>query len=121
MKNQDAQVEFEKPPGHGRPPHPWKDVPLAQWNDRRWQLSHRLNTVGDFAQVIHLTPEKVEGCLAPGLLCVDVTPCFASLMDPEDPACPVRLGQLGQIGENGSNGYHLELQIPVLLNTEGER
>ena len=91
MKNQDIQAEFEEPPGHGRPPPSWEDVPLAQWNDWRWQLSHRLNTVEDFVQVIRLTPEEVEGLAAPGLFRVDVTPYFASL------------------------------KIRVLLNTEGER
>lgn len=213
MKNQDTQVEFEEPPGHGRPPHPWEDVPLTHWNDWRWQLSHRLNTVEDFVQVIRLTPEEVEGLSTPGLLRVNVTPYFASLMDPDDSTCPIRwqviptsreltpfeaeledslaedahspvpglvhrypdrvlmlvttqcashcrfctrsrmagnphaqfssvdherqlayingdqlrfqtdavLGQLGQTGGNGDNGHQPELQIPVLLNTEGER
>jgi lysine 2,3-aminomutase len=89
-ENECARTELEEPPGHGRPPHPWEDVPLAQWNDWRWQLSHRLNTVEDFVQVIRFTPEEVEGLSAPGLLRVDVTPYLASLMDPEDPACPIR-------------------------------
>ena len=40
--------------------------------------------------MIHLTPEEVGGLSAPGLLRVDVTPYFASLMDPEDSTCPVR-------------------------------
>jgi lysine 2,3-aminomutase len=72
------------------PPHPWEDVPLAQWNDWRWQLSHRLNTVEDFARVVDLTPEEVAGLSAPGRFRVDVTPYFASLMDPHDPSCPIR-------------------------------
>ncbi|MFO7741832.1 MAG: lysine 2,3-aminomutase [Anaerolineae bacterium] len=74
----------------GKPPQPWEDVPLAQWNDWRWQLSHRLNTVEDFARVIDLTPEEVAGLSAPGRFHVDVTPYFASLMDRSDPACPIR-------------------------------
>ncbi len=44
MKDQDIQVEFEEPPGHERPPYPWEDAPLAQWNNWRWQLFHGLNT-----------------------------------------------------------------------------
>jgi lysine 2,3-aminomutase len=74
MKDQDIRVEFEQPPGKGRPPYLWgEDVPFAQWNDWRWQLPHRLNTVEDFAQVIHLTPEEVGGLSAPGFLHVDAT------------------------------------------------
>ena len=85
-----THTESEEPPGQGRPPYPWEDVPLAQWNDWRWQLSHRLNTVEDFAQVIRPTPDEVVGLSAPGHFRVDVTPYFASLMDPEYHMCPIR-------------------------------
>lgn len=90
MKIEDSQSESQEPPGHERPPFPWNDVPLAQWNDWRWQLSHRLNTIEDFARVIHLTPEEEAGLSSPEHFRVDVTPYFASLMDPDDPACPIR-------------------------------
>ena len=76
------------------PPHPcvtlWADVSDQQWNDWRWQLTHRLNTIDDFARVIRLTPEEVAGLSAPGHFRVDVTPYFASLMNPDDPNCPIR-------------------------------
>ena len=84
------EQEFEEPPGQRRLPYPWQDVPFAQWNDWRWQLSHRLNTVDDFAQVLRLTPDEVAGLSAPGRFRVDVTPYFASLMDADDPSCPIR-------------------------------
>jgi lysine 2,3-aminomutase len=80
----------QEPPGSEEPPHPWEDVPLTRWNDWRWQLANRLNSAEDFAQVTRLTPEEVEGLSAPGRFHVDVTPYFASLMDPEDPTCPIR-------------------------------
>ncbi|MDW8396394.1 MAG: lysine 2,3-aminomutase [Anaerolineae bacterium] len=80
-------------PPQGRTPRPaiWADVPDAQWDDWRWQLSHRLNTVEDFARIINLTPEEIAGLSAPNKFRVDVTPYFASLIDPDDPDCPVRL------------------------------
>jgi lysine 2,3-aminomutase len=82
-------LEPEEPPGHSSP-LPWKDVPPAQWNDWRWQLSNRLNTIKDFARVIRLTPEETAGLSAPGHFRADVTPYLASLMDPENPQCPIR-------------------------------
>jgi len=91
-----AENEFEEPPGEEvEEPPPrrailWPDVSDQQWNDWRWQLTHRLNTIDDFARVIRLTPEEVAGLLAPGHFRVDVTPHFASLMDPNDPNCPIR-------------------------------
>lgn len=80
-------LEEEEPPS---PPSPWGDIPLEKWNDWRWQLTHRLNTVEDFARVINLTPDEIIGLSAPGRFRVDVTPYFASLMDPDDPNCPIR-------------------------------
>ncbi|MBN1287656.1 MAG: lysine 2,3-aminomutase [Anaerolineae bacterium] len=74
------------------PPRPaiWADVPDEKWDDWRWQLAHRLNSLEDFAQIIHLTPEEIEGLTAETKFRVDVTPYFASLIDPDDPHCPVR-------------------------------
>ena len=82
--------QSEEPPGDARPPHPWEDVPLERWNDWRWQLSHRLNTVEDFARLLDLTPDEVEALSLPARFRVAVTPYFASLMDPRNPACPIR-------------------------------
>ncbi len=75
-----------------RTPRPaiWNDVPDAQWDDWRWQMAHRLNSYEDFAQFINLIPEEIEGLTAEQKFRVDVTPYFASLIDPDDPRCPIR-------------------------------
>ncbi|NDJ77908.1 MAG: lysine 2,3-aminomutase [Chloroflexi bacterium] len=93
----DAQTkEFDEPPGSGSAPKQalraaiWTDVPDDQWNDWRWQLAHRLNTLDQLAQIIHLTPEEIDGLTADDKFRVDITPYFASLIDPDDPLCPVR-------------------------------
>jgi len=67
----------------------WADVPDAQWNDWRWQLSHRLNSLEELSQIINLTEDEVEGCRSHHFR-VDITPYFASLIDPDDPNCPIR-------------------------------
>ncbi len=108
-KNELPAEEIEEPPGsassptrHNAPatvhaawprtPRPaiWAGVPDEQWDDWRWQLSHRLNSVDELAQIIHLTPEEIDGLTAQNRFRVDITPYFASLIDPDDPACPVR-------------------------------
>jgi lysine 2,3-aminomutase len=86
----ESKSEFEEPPGHGRSPHPWEHVPPEQWNDWRWQLTHRLNTMEKLRQVIHPTPEEAAALSTPGRFRVDITPYFASLMDANDPFCPIR-------------------------------
>lgn len=85
------QADASEPPDWSQvTPHPWEDVAPEQWQDWRWQLSHRLNSVEDFARVIRLTSDEIAGLSAPGHFRVDVTPYFASLMDPDDPHCPIR-------------------------------
>lgn len=68
----------------------WADVPHETWNDWRWQLSHRLNTLEELRRFINLTPEEVEGISAKDKFRLDITPYFASLIHPNDPLCPVR-------------------------------
>ncbi len=68
----------------------YRDVPDEKWNDWRWQLSHRLNTVEEIEQVLHLTPSERKALSASGLFRVDITPYFISLIDPEDPNDPIR-------------------------------
>jgi lysine 2,3-aminomutase len=88
---EEEQKELEEPPGCScTPPHPWETVPLDKWQDWRWQLANRLGSVEELAKVIRLTPEEIEGLSAPGRFRVDVTPYFASLIDPTDPSCPIR-------------------------------
>jgi lysine 2,3-aminomutase len=86
----ETQKEIEQPPGTWQPPHPWESVPADKWHDWRWQLSHRLNSRDELAQVIDLTPEETVGLSAHEHFRVDITPYFASLMDPHDPNCPIR-------------------------------
>lgn len=81
----------KEPPGYiDHPPFPWDEVAWEAWNDWRWQLKHRLQTAEDFARVLNLTPDEVVGLSAPGRFHAEVTPYFASLMDPLDPNCPIR-------------------------------
>lgn len=82
--------ELEEPPGQRRPPQPWRDVPPALWGDWRWQLRHRLSSAEELARVIRLTPEEKAALAAPARFRVAVTPYLASLIDPEDPHCPIR-------------------------------
>jgi lysine 2,3-aminomutase len=68
----------------------YEDVPDEKWNDWRWQLSHRLNSVEEINKIITLTESETKALSAPGLFRVDITPYFISLIRPEDPNDPVR-------------------------------
>ncbi|MEI7989014.1 MAG: lysine 2,3-aminomutase [Chloroflexota bacterium] len=68
----------------------YNDVPDEKWNDWRWQLSNRLNSVGEFEKMFHLTETEHRALSTPGIFRVDVTPYFASLINPDDANDPIR-------------------------------
>jgi lysine 2,3-aminomutase len=68
----------------------YADIPDEKWNNWRWQLSNRLNTVEDFEHIFPLTESEKQALSSPDLFRVDVTPYFASLIDPNDPNDPIR-------------------------------
>lgn len=69
----------------------YKGVSCEEWSDWRWQLKNRITDVETLKSVINLTADEEEGirrCL--GSLRMAITPYYASLMDPDDPGCPIR-------------------------------
>jgi lysine 2,3-aminomutase len=66
------------------------DVPGEKWNDWRWQLSHRLNSIEEIENVLRLTDSERKALQTQNLFRVDVTPYFVSLIDPDDPDDPIR-------------------------------
>lgn len=63
-----------------------------RWKDWRWQMRHRLCKLEHFQGLLQLaSPEQRGLSIAPEKFAVAVTPHFASLLDPEDPLCPLRL------------------------------
>jgi lysine 2,3-aminomutase len=63
----------------------------AQWNDWRWQMRHRLTKIDQFERLLELTESERRGLiLASEKFSVAVTPQFATLIDPQDPNCPIR-------------------------------
>ena len=78
-------LDVDGRPARRRRARLWADVPDEQWDDRRWQLSHRVDSLG---AVLTLTDEERDGVSAPGRFRVDITPHFLSLIDPDDAAGP---------------------------------
>jgi len=81
-------------------PTVWKGVTEREWNDWRWQLRHRITTVEQMEEIVHLTPEETEGIKnSKGRLAMAVTPYFASLMDATNAACPIRRQAIPRVEE----------------------
>ncbi len=68
------------------------NVTDEQWNDWRWQVKNRIETLDQLKRYIPLTEEEEEGakkCLE--TLRMAITPYYLSLIDPTNPHDPVRL------------------------------
>lgn len=78
----------------------WKDVKEEDWNDWKWQVRNRITSVEQLKQVINLTPEEEAGVKdSLRILRMAITPYFATLMDPNDPHCPIRMQAVPTIKE----------------------
>ncbi|WP_039944350.1 lysine 2,3-aminomutase [Thermicanus aegyptius] len=70
----------------------WNDVAEEEWNDWMWQLTHTIRKVEDLKQVVNLTPDEEEGVrISTMTIPLNITPYYASLMDPDDPTDPIRM------------------------------
>lgn len=87
MKNQ-----LYKPQRHWKDIPLWKNVTDEQWNDWLWQLTNTVRTLDDLKQVIDLTEDEEEGVrISTKTIPLNITPYYASLMNPTDPRCPIRM------------------------------
>lgn len=81
-------------------PKIWADVPDKDWNNWIWQQQKRIKTLEQLEQVIHVTDDERKAFeQSNSMFHMGITPYYASLMDPDDPNCPVRLQSVPQLGE----------------------
>ena len=62
-----------------------------QWNDWKWQVKNRIETFEQLKSFIPLSAEEEEGVKQSlSTLRMAITPYYLTLIDPNDPDCPVR-------------------------------
>ena len=67
------------------------NVTDAEWNDWRWQVRNRVETLEELKKYIELTPAEEEGVKKSlATLRMAITPYYLSLIDPNNPSCPIR-------------------------------
>jgi len=67
------------------------DASDEQWNDWKWQVKNRIETLDQLKKHIKLTPEEEEGVKKSlATLRMAITPYYISLIDPDNPNCPIR-------------------------------
>ncbi|MDX9859623.1 MAG: KamA family radical SAM protein [Rhodospirillales bacterium] len=67
------------------------DIGVAEWSDWRWQLRNRIRSLAQLERIFVLSQDEREAVgRHTGSLPVGITPYYASLMDRNDPAEPLR-------------------------------
>lgn len=78
----------------------WKDVPDQLWNDWHWQQRERVTRLEQLEKVVRVTPDERRAAVeTEAEFHMGITPYYAALMDPDDPACPVRLQAVPKMEE----------------------
>lgn len=87
----------------------WSDVPDAEWNDWHWQHKNRIRSLDVLEKVIEVSADERRAYDASvAKFNMAITPYYASLMDPKNPNCPVRLQSVPNMGELNADPDELE-------------
>jgi lysine 2,3-aminomutase len=79
-----------------------------QWNDWKWQVKNRIETFDQLKKYIPLTPEEEEGVKKSlETLRMAITPYYLSLIDKDNPDCPIRMQAVPYIEELNQSPYDL--------------
>ena len=87
----------------------WAHISDEQWNDWHWQMSNRITTHGKLLESMSLPAEEarhIEHCLENFRMAI--TPYYFSLMNPQDPECPIRKQAIPSIHELSKSSCDLE-------------
>lgn len=84
---------------HSRP-DVWKDAEEKDWNNWIWQQQKRIKSMEQLEKVIHVTEEeRAAFAQSHEIFNMGITPYYASLIDKDDPNCPIRLQSVPKSGE----------------------
>lgn len=103
----------EEPPGSGQRHKIWKNIPLEQWEDWRWQMQNAVRTTRQIGELLPLSPAEI-----PALEQLEtqyklaIPPYYFSLIDIEEPHDPIRLQSVPSATELAPSGGQ-ELEDPL--------
>ena len=81
-------------------PDVWKDTEDKDWNNWIWQQQKRVKSFEQLEKVLNVTADEREAYAKSNeMFNMGITPYYASLMDPNDPNCPIRLQSVPTMGE----------------------
>jgi lysine 2,3-aminomutase len=98
----DGRAFVSPAPGH------WPHATPAQWNAWKWQLKNRVTTLERLEELIELTPNERAGVQVAGSkLSLAVTPHFFNLIEPGNPACPIRRQVIPRLEESYTSPFEM--------------
>jgi lysine 2,3-aminomutase len=108
----------------------WQPEDMTHWNDAKWQLRNRVDSLIDLESRLNLTDIERAGVLLAGhKLAMSITPHFFNLIDRDDPDCPIRRQVIPRI-EEGWNapeeladpcGEDAHMPVPGLVHRYPDR
>lgn len=95
MRASDLETSFiSHSPGY------WPHETKERWDDHKWQLRNRVNSLKELESRLRLTDVERAGVLLAGRkLAMSITPHFFNLIDRDDPDCPIRRQMIPRIEE----------------------
>ncbi len=88
-----------------------------RWSDWTWQYQNRITDIEQLSHIITLSAgEKSDIATCLKRFRMAITPYFATLIDPDDPDCPIRLQTVPRIAETVS----LPCEMADPLNEDGD-
>jgi lysine 2,3-aminomutase len=81
-------------------PEIWRDSEDKDWNNWIWQQQKRIKSMEQLEKVIHVTQDEKDAfAKSHEMFNMGITPYYASLIDKDDPNCPIRLQSVPKHGE----------------------
>ena len=85
------------------------NVTDEEWNDWKWQVKNRVETIEQLEKLVDLTEEEKEGITKSlKTIRMGITPYYLSLVDPNNSHCPVRKQAVPSIQELHNSSSDLE-------------
>lgn len=126
----DSKIYDEMIPFKSHAPGYWPEDAMVKWDDYKWQLRNRVNSLADLEKHINLTHEERSGIILSGnKLAMSITPHFLNLVDKDDPHCPIRRQVIPRMEEslddplelNDPCGEDSHMPVPGLVHRYPDR
>jgi lysine 2,3-aminomutase len=102
--------EDDEPPSRPIRHSTWKNVPSHQWDDWRWQTQNAIRSVRQLRNLLPFSRAELEAIgRLEGEYKLAIPPYYFSLIDPDNPADPIRLQSVpSPLEAENPSGYELE-------------